>query len=963
MDKDKPCLKCSAYDRSQDKCRVLLKLQALHLDKPDGAQERDEMLTSRRAHLDELLMQHQCRFSLHVMRWASYFINRRGLKSQDASDVHNDVVTSLLKLDFRPLAPTYDDFRRYVTAMTRSAVHREYAQVYGSHCCGTCAFFLEGSKRCGCAELLPVPGQQHVHVNYSTKPRDVIHRSALFLSQDDILDWAGLCSRLNAEGNKAVPCPGRRIRELLSQEMRGIILNAARTNGVGEEFKSGLVEALNDLLKRQDFYQEVYFKDVSHSSETEKFLKQSQRSLSPAETQRLNRLLLEASYPEEIAQSYRGCPYYSSKRFVDVSQLDSLEPLGANEVKDTLRYMESVGPRQRKLAQLLRLMLKGYENEEGGYEIAEIARRMGRHRTTIPKELYGTSEREKDEAGEEIVYHQAGAFELFRAIHTGALFALEREEGHTWFVVNRRDFSPDTVQPGFHKIGGELGISKREAIRHYVDGWNWIKARSTKGGGGVSRFKDDKGERKTERMRHALPVVDASDVSHPDFHTLLTYAEGSLERDIRKRLAEHILVCEPCSAELERMEVEIIPEMERPISAAEWGRWVTGRAVGRLKRASDFADDDYGVSAPAGLIRWFNRPRLHANLTYGLAVAVVALLLVLMLRETRHRGIDEQLVSLNTSVDSLKLQNKSLQQENAVLREQAEKTNASAEQARQLLSTKQKEIEQAIAALQSEHNILRTPPAQRASQPSPSVTVKDTLGVAAVGSDVVVSTPGKPGSTLKLPPALSGTVKQLVTVGAVTPVKPAYEALASIRDETKSRTTRGSGSSVKTRPLPLSPSFTAVRATGPTLRWTPVPGALSYEVIVVSYHKGKDEVPKSWRENAKTETQWTWEPGTFDRGGIYLWEVTAEVIGEDGQPEAVRSPTAGFWVLDGQALNSVEDAERDYKSSALVLSGVYAKYGLYEEALTQLKRLEELDPGSRVVGKMLRGVRRQLKRE
>src|ERR1051325_250791 len=283
---DKPCFKCSAYDRSQDRCRVLLELQALHLDAPDGAQERDERLKGRRTHLDELLVQRPCRFSLHITRWASYFINQRGLKAQDASDIHNDVVTSLLKLDFRPLAPAYDDFRRYVTAMTRSAVHREYAQVYGSYCCGTCSFFLEGSKRCGCAELKPIPGQQHIHVNYSTKPRDVIHRSMLSLNQDDILDWAGLCSWL--EGERAAPSLGRRIWELLSREMQGAVLHAAQENEVSEDLKFGLVEALNDLLKRQDFYQEIYFRDVSHSGETKGLLDRSQQGLSPAEMQRLN---------------------------------------------------------------------------------------------------------------------------------------------------------------------------------------------------------------------------------------------------------------------------------------------------------------------------------------------------------------------------------------------------------------------------------------------------------------------------------------------------------------------------------------------------------------------------------------------------------------------------------------------------------------------------------------------------
>ena len=170
---------------------------------------------------------------------------------------------------------------------------------------------------------------------------------------------------------------------------------------------------------------------------------------------------------------------------------------------------------------------------------------------------------------------------------------------------------------------------------------------------------------------------------------------------------------------------------------------------------------------------------------------------------------------------------------------------------------------------------------------------------------------------------------------------------------------RGSGSAGQTRPLPLSPAFTAVRTTNQTLRWTPVPGALSYEVIVVSYRRGREN-KRHVREIVKTNTQYT---DTFPQGEVYLWEVVAKVTGENGQIEEVKSPSAGFWVLDEKALRDVEAAERDYKSSALVLSGVYARYGLNEEALEQLKELKKLNPDSRFVETMIRRMRPQLNRK
>jgi hypothetical protein len=788
----------------------------------------------------------------------------------------------------------------------------------------------------------------------------VIHNSMLSLDQDNVLDWGDFCSRLSEEGNKTSPCASKRIWGLLSQEMQGVILDAVQTNGGRETFKLSLVEALNNLLKHQDFYQEKYFQDINLTSEAKELLEQSQQGLSHEETQRLNRLLLEASYPEEIAQSYRGCQYYSAKQFVDVSNLDSLSTLSSNEVEDTLKYMESLGPRQRNLVRLLRLMLEGYRIEENGYEIAEIARQTGRHRTTIPKELYGTSEREKDEKGNVITYHQAGAFEIFRAIYTGAIFSLERAEKSLWHVVNRRDFSADAVRPGFSKVSSELDVSKREAIEHYIDGWNWIKAQSTKGGGSVSRFEDDRSEQKIKQTRRARQVVKVDEVPHPDFHTLLTYAEGGLDQDVRKRIAGHVLICEHCSAELESIETKIIPEKERPLSIAERGHWIAARAAGRLNKASDVAGNNDSGRMPVGLTKWFNWLRLPKSLTYGLAVAVVALLLVLMLRETRYRSLEERLTSLTTSVDSLERQNESLQQENAVLRDQAEKSTASAEEAQKLLTDRQRSLEQTIAQLQSENNVLKTLPIQRASQPRQMVTVQDTVGTAIVGNGVTVNPAGDTNATFKLPPDLSQAVRELVTAGNVMPTQLARNALATIRDKTTRGESRGGGTAENLKPLPISPMLTAVRTTTPTLRWLPVPNAQSYKVTVVYYWKGNEKEKKVWYKEVGTQTELILDADTLSQGQICIWEVEATVSERE---QVTVSPPAGFWVLDEKALHDVEIAEQGYSSSALVLSSVYAKYGLYEEAIPQVKRLKALNPTSRFVETMLRRLRQQSGKE
>jgi tetratricopeptide (TPR) repeat protein len=234
--------------------------------------------------------------------------------------------------------------------------------------------------------------------------------------------------------------------------------------------------------------------------------------------------------------------------------------------------MESLGPRQRHQAMLIRLTLDGYS-------IAEIARQTGRHRTTIPKELNGTSEKEDDGTGNKIVYHQAGAYDVFRAIYTSAIFDLKRGEPDVWKVVDRRDFSSDEVRPSFTSIVREPSITKREAIEHYIDGWDWI----SKGGRIMPGRKDDKDEKQPEPPQPTRLSMKASEMQHPDSHALLSFAEDTLDREARGRIAAHTLICESCSAELEHIETETLPEMERPISVMERLSWLAARLVGRVR--------------------------------------------------------------------------------------------------------------------------------------------------------------------------------------------------------------------------------------------------------------------------------------------------------------------------------------------------------------------------------------------
>jgi hypothetical protein len=85
--------------------------------------------------------------------------------------------------------------------------------------------------------------------------------------------------------------------------MRRIVRRDPQASNLDEAIKSDFVAALNRLLNRRYFYQAAHFKRVALTDEAEALLSRKPSKLSIIEIQRLNRLLLKASYPNEISES------------------------------------------------------------------------------------------------------------------------------------------------------------------------------------------------------------------------------------------------------------------------------------------------------------------------------------------------------------------------------------------------------------------------------------------------------------------------------------------------------------------------------------------------------------------------------------------------------------------------------------------------------------------------------------
>lgn len=134
----------------------------------------------------------------------------------------------------------------------------------------------------------------------------------------DIKDWQSFLSKLIRDKNADQPSPGKTLWTLLPPETQALVENLASVTSIQEEDKSNIISALNVILNQRDFVSNVirdqkdYFPSIDFfetlPSKVKKILDKHQsltrqgKELSTNEVQRLNRLLIEAAYPNEIAE-------------------------------------------------------------------------------------------------------------------------------------------------------------------------------------------------------------------------------------------------------------------------------------------------------------------------------------------------------------------------------------------------------------------------------------------------------------------------------------------------------------------------------------------------------------------------------------------------------------------------------------------------------------------------------------
>jgi MFS family permease len=127
------------------------------------------------------------------------------------------------------------------------------------------------------------------------------------LQPDDLIDVAGLCKSLEANGEEPPARLSATIRHLLPpdvvSEVRRCAAEGADIQTLAES-RPRLVEGLNEVLRRRDLFQRVNPNEFPLEREARDLAAVPDERLTEAQIERRNRLLLECAYPGQIRKLY-----------------------------------------------------------------------------------------------------------------------------------------------------------------------------------------------------------------------------------------------------------------------------------------------------------------------------------------------------------------------------------------------------------------------------------------------------------------------------------------------------------------------------------------------------------------------------------------------------------------------------------------------------------------------------------
>jgi hypothetical protein len=212
--------------------------------------------------------------------------------------------------------------------------------------------------------------------------------------------------------------------------------------------------------------------------------------------------------------------------------------------------------------------------------------------------------------------------------------------------------------------------------------------------------------------------------------------------------------------------------------------------------------------------------------------------------------------------------------------------------------------------------------------------------------DLVIDADGRSEALRDLPDSLRVSVRKIVS-GEELKIPPAISALAGQTQTLAARVEGEKGYRL------LEPVATAVCLARPLFRWTAVPNASGYRLLVVEEKTGRLLVSESIAGNLNG---WT-AANPLPSGQTYQWAVEAlrgdEVIARAPAPP---EPETKFFIRSETECAALDEVKKRCGGSHLAIGVADAQAGLLDEASAEFRILEKENPQSNIPARLLEQV-------
>jgi UDP-N-acetylmuramyl pentapeptide phosphotransferase/UDP-N-acetylglucosamine-1-phosphate transferase len=122
-----------------------------------------------------------------------------------------------------------------------------------------------------------------------------------YLTTDHILDWGALVEQFQNHAKEAAPSPEKRVWDRLSPALQRRLLSLQPDQTLEKKSRKLLLAELNAIIDEDDLYDADAWSGAALTAESNQLIQKGAKDRSPRETNRLNRILLETTFPDAIA--------------------------------------------------------------------------------------------------------------------------------------------------------------------------------------------------------------------------------------------------------------------------------------------------------------------------------------------------------------------------------------------------------------------------------------------------------------------------------------------------------------------------------------------------------------------------------------------------------------------------------------------------------------------------------------